>query len=221
MDALEAEYVRSGRSWQILCEAVAAKVSGIGFFYAKELTIDLVTTPGFIASDLLSWAPIPRGGRKGLNVVYGRPVQDGVDSGASSKQQRFLHRLRVLSASLWREDPMFMEDHALYILHDIEWVLCEVQKYSCPQHMRPYVPRDARQCDLSARLRATQNLAIELQERLLQLQEENAHLMQDLQVPTSGASTEAEKPPPLAPDAVGEVTKYILHHVIAFSLNLV
>ena len=109
--------------------------------FNPKATLDLVTRSQWRAVDLDIWSPMGKGGRKGLNLIYGIDKRDQVTDRALLVEKDFLRRLQVLFATLKGRHPQFVDEHKLHTLHDVQWNLCELQKYLCPQQPRAYVPQ--------------------------------------------------------------------------------
>ena len=109
--------------------------------FNPKATLDLVTRSQWRAVDLDIWSPMGKGGRKGLNLLYGIDKRDHVTNRALLGEKDFLRRVQVLFATLKGRHPQFVDEHKLHTLHDVQWNLCELQKYLCPQQARAYVPQ--------------------------------------------------------------------------------
>jgi hypothetical protein len=113
------------QSWRRVVENMM-QVEGFGGtgFSAKEVVLDFLLTPLMCrVSDFDSWCPVGPGACRGLNRLAGRPVQSVPPSNVLMDELR----------NLFHEAPnfypqMLAEDRPL-ALHDIQFQLCEFDKY--------------------------------------------------------------------------------------------
>ena len=89
------------------------------------------------------WTPPGPGARRGLNRLYGRPRDVGVNAtGDSALETSFVCEMRLLLRTLRSLDPEFCKSVDLD-LHDVQFQLCEYDKYRRVEdggHTRPYTP---------------------------------------------------------------------------------
>jgi len=150
----------STRSWEQTTRALM-EVSGYGGtgFSAKEIVQDLLHTPLFnewraeegqwrgVCSDVNSWCAVGPGARRGLNRLHGRDTRRNANSTKSSCHDTFLNEL----LQLWSKrrehwpDSILGEPVADLELHDVQFQLCEFDKYERVRlgegKGRTYVPR--------------------------------------------------------------------------------
>jgi len=149
-------------SWQATCQEVAqVKWFGGSGFQAKEIVQDLLSTPLFQCWDMKAgvwltqckdacWSPVGPGARRGLNRLKGRDVRSGVNQDRSVKEGQFLEEMRTVfahSMELWPAEICGEPSVPLDSLHDIQFQLCEFDKYQrilCREgRSRRYVPGEA------------------------------------------------------------------------------
>lgn len=99
-------------------------------FFAKELIQDLVDTPVFPGGrnsvmDHSSFCPVGPGSIRGLELVFGRPIQP-------SETLAMMQALQSFAIDYFEGDPKELE------LHDIQFQLCEFQKKFFSYAHRPY-----------------------------------------------------------------------------------
>jgi hypothetical protein len=116
---------RTSRSWQAVAE-VMYKLPGFGGtgFMTKEVLQDAMLADVFGGKvvDAASWTPVGPGARRGLNRLYGRPVD------AHSRPSECLEQIQYLL----KQAPKHVGRHVLALeltAHDIQFVLCECDKY--------------------------------------------------------------------------------------------
>ena len=128
-------------SWQDVCENMQ-KLPGIGAFMSKEIALDLLLTPVLEnAHDKLTWSPVGPGAVRGLNRLYGRPLQKPLKQAAGlAEMQDILARLAaeprtvfdplvtrpVATSALIAQFPRIGVD---YGVTDVQFSLCELDKY--------------------------------------------------------------------------------------------
>lgn len=111
------------KSWEAMVK-VLRTIPGFGGmgFMAKEVVLDTMLTSiwKYPPRDLNTWCPCGPGARRGLNRVFGRPVKESLKETAALGEmlELFEHRLEC-----WPEDWIKLE------LHDIQFQLCEFDKY--------------------------------------------------------------------------------------------
>jgi len=118
------------QSWKKVVESIM-EVEGFGGtgFSAKEVVLDFLLTPlmGRV-SDFDSWCPVGPGACRGLNRLAGRPLQ------CAPSGKTLLDEL----LSLFREAPNFypqsLADERPLALHDVQFQLCEFDKYMRAKH---------------------------------------------------------------------------------------
>ena len=130
---------RATRCWKDTV-GVMKKVEGFGGtgFMAKEITLDMMFFPILAKPvDEKTWTPIGPGARKGLNFLY---VRDH-----AVPESRMLDEMRWLLDWLRGQLPKnFPRPRSL---HDIQWNLCEYQKWHTITRLqgrgkRSYTPRE-------------------------------------------------------------------------------
>jgi len=148
--------------WQATCQELAqVKWFGGSGFQAKEVVQDLLFTPLFQCWDTKAsmwlvqgkdadWSPIGPGARRGLNRLQGRNVRSGVNQDRSVKEDQFLREMRAVfsrCAEFWPAEICGEPSVPLDSLHDIQFQLCEFDKYQqilCREgRSRRYVPGEA------------------------------------------------------------------------------
>lgn len=113
-------------SWQSVAEFLQT-LPGIGPFMSKEIALDMLLNPLLEnATDKMSWTPAGPGAIRGLNRLYGRPVQ------GSMTQKRAVFEMQQLMGKL-TSDKAF-GDHMPVIgvdwgVTDVQFSLCELDKY--------------------------------------------------------------------------------------------
>ena len=117
-----AEIANETRRWG----AVAARMrtmpgfGGTGFM-TKEVLQDVIQTPVLSnATDRNSWCPAGPGARRGLNRIHGRPLNRSITDDAA-----LLEMIELFAQSRFSL-PQFMPELEL---HDIQFQLCEYDKY--------------------------------------------------------------------------------------------
>lgn len=155
-----AEVAVATNSWESVTKCIM-KVRGYGGtgFLAKELTQDLLHTPLFgslnqqqskwvtCCRDLNSWCAVGPGARRGINRLYGREVDQNAYGSDQKSARQFLDELQDIFGQrelYWGGDleglPLFDLE-----LHDVQFQLCEFDKYEREKtrtgQVRPYVPR--------------------------------------------------------------------------------
>jgi hypothetical protein len=147
VDGIVAAPVGGGRlSWRTICTRIR-RVNGFGGsgFMAKEVLHDAMgwASVRTLVSDAGDWTPPGPGARRGLNRLYGRPREIGVNAtGDSALETSFVCEMRLLLRSLRSLDPAFCKMVNLD-LHDVQFQLCEYDKYcrvGDGGHVHPYRP---------------------------------------------------------------------------------
>lgn len=113
-----------GGSWEKVIGTLRT-IQGFGGtgFMAKEVVLDTMLTNFWLngkPKDNNTWCPCGPGARRGLNRIAGRPLT------FNQKEELFLSEMVNLfaeSRSHWPEDYVVLE------LHDIQFQLCEYDKY--------------------------------------------------------------------------------------------
>jgi hypothetical protein len=112
--------------WQPVAEKLQQQ-AGIGAFMSKEIALDMMLTPVLEnATDKLTYSPVGPGAIRGLNRLYGRPLQ------ASASQPVALSEMKRLLGRL-ANDRVFAdympEIGVGYGVTDLQFSLCEFDKY--------------------------------------------------------------------------------------------
>jgi len=113
---------RSTKSWRIVGERLMTLpgFGGTGFL-AKEVLQDVLHTPVLNdAFDRNSWCPIGPGAQRGLNRVMNRDINTRVPFASALSELIELYRRASMSLPSWMPE---LE------LHDIQFQLCEFDKY--------------------------------------------------------------------------------------------
>lgn len=117
------EFAYNTGEWRVLVYEMA-KIPGFGGtgFMAKEVALDTMFTTFWQAPprDLNTWCPAGPGARRGLNRVHGRRVRAAVSPGQALEEMLQLFGER---GHHWPDDWVQLE------LHDIQFQLCEFDKY--------------------------------------------------------------------------------------------
>ncbi len=111
-------------SWEVVHKRLMT-VPGFGGtgFMAKEVLLDAILTPVLMdCDDEDTWSPCGPGGRRGLNRLYGRPVN------ARTSETQCLDELRYLQKETMRDVDEWVGFRILNV-HDIQWNCCEFDKY--------------------------------------------------------------------------------------------
>ena len=96
---------------------------------AKEVALDVMQTPHMqLCHDRNDWCPIGPGARRGLNRLHRRQTMQAVSVVGGLCEQRFLKELTALFDELRRVEPKWCDSLALE-LHDVQFQLCEFDKY--------------------------------------------------------------------------------------------
>jgi hypothetical protein len=113
----------TSRSWQAMVETIRhiPGFGGMGFM-AKEVVLDTMLTGLWKEppKDLNIWCPCGPGARRGLNRLNGRPTKASLREAQALEEMLLIFERR---ASLWPSDWVELE------LHDIQFQLCEFDKY--------------------------------------------------------------------------------------------
>ena len=110
------------KSWRKTAIALQS-IRGFGGtgFMAKEVLQDVMQTPVLRdAIDRNTWCPAGPGARRGLNRLTGRPLKKRIP------EQKLLEEMCALFLNAKRKLPTFMPELEL---HDIQFQLCEFDKY--------------------------------------------------------------------------------------------
>lgn len=112
--------------WQPVSEWLQTQ-SGIGAFMSKEIALDMMLTPLLEkASDKLTWSPVGPGAVRGLNRLWGRPLQ------TSLRQDVGLSEMKQLLGRLANDKvfAFYMPQIGVnYGVTDLQFSLCELDKY--------------------------------------------------------------------------------------------
>ena len=133
-------------SWGAVCTRLRG-VNGFGGsgFMAKEVLHDAMgwASVRALVRDDGDWTPPGPGARRGLNRLYGRTSDTGVNAtGDSALETSFVCEMRLLLRTLRSLDPEFCKSVNLNI-HDVQFQLCEYEKYCRVRdggHVHPYRP---------------------------------------------------------------------------------
>ena len=107
-------------------------------FYATEASLYVLR--GEVASDMGSWCPIPKGARKGLNIMFVFGPDAHVGSKSSEALRRFLAMANCVLTTLRRNYSGDVLDRlSIKSPNDVCWNACEFQKYVLRRHLRTYV----------------------------------------------------------------------------------
>lgn len=120
--AIIAAYEKEHR-WEHAASALR-EVPGFGGtgFMAKEVLQDCMLTSWMIgAVDADTWSPCGPGARRGLNRIYARPVDKPL------KDAQALEEMQAIRRGVLSHWP---EDFPQLTLHDIQFALCEWDKYN-------------------------------------------------------------------------------------------
>ena len=115
--------INETQSWEAAATAMR-KIQGFGGsgFMTKEVLQDALHTPVFEkCMDLNTWCPVGPGARRGLNVLFNRPLK------YRQKEELFLAEMKELYAQREQHWP---EELCNLDLHDIQFQLCEWAKYT-------------------------------------------------------------------------------------------
>lgn len=100
-------------------------LGGTGFM-AKEVAQDFMLATGWIPRDRDTYTPIGKGARRGLNRLKGRPVDWHISSSTVADEERFLKEAR----SIFDLRHGYLPEQFVELqLHDIQFNLCELDKY--------------------------------------------------------------------------------------------
>jgi len=154
------------RSWKETCGALSGvKWFGGSGFHAKELVQDLLKTVLFerfnpetqawssVCIDDATWSPLGPGARRGMNRMKQRNVQAGVTD-KTVPESTFLDEMKEIFAvrnKHWPETIGGQPAVSIDELHDIQFQLCEFDKYQRVMHSegksRRYKPRNETEPD--------------------------------------------------------------------------
>jgi len=117
-------YIHDSFSLQKSTEYLA-KFPFLGNFMAYEIVTDLRHTHLLEdAKDIMTWANVGPGARRGLNRVYGRPID------YKQKDEKFVREMQELLDSSSCYPPLqHLSDCPALEMRDIEHSLCEFDKY--------------------------------------------------------------------------------------------
>jgi hypothetical protein len=116
------EVARQTRSWRLVAQEMM-KLQGFGGtgFMTKEVLQDAMHTSVLSdCTDRNTWCPVGPGARRGLNRVFGR------DKDHRQKEEKFLEELLQI---FWKADENWPDSWVELELHDIQFQLCEFDKY--------------------------------------------------------------------------------------------
>lgn len=118
------QLVDSTNSWRNVIQYLMMNVTGFGGtgFMAKEVVLDTMLTSfwQYTPDDLNTWCPAGPGARRGLNRIFGRPL---------NLQLSGDHLLKEMLGIFGMRDDFWPEDFVRLELHDIQFQLCEFDKY--------------------------------------------------------------------------------------------
>lgn len=100
-------------------------LGGTGFM-AKEVAQDFMLAMGWLPRDRDTYTPVGKGARRGLNRLHGRALDYRITSSSPDVESRFLSEVRKLFAMRSQYLP---NDFVELQLHDIQFNLCELDKY--------------------------------------------------------------------------------------------
>lgn len=100
-------------------------LGGTGFM-AKEVAQDFMLATGWVPRDRDTYTPVGKGARRGLNRLHGRQVNEKITSTGRDVEWRLLREVRELFAIRHEFLPA---DFVELQLHDIQFNLCELDKY--------------------------------------------------------------------------------------------
>jgi hypothetical protein len=122
-----AEAALSENGWQFLVGQLR-QVPGLGGtgFMAKEVAQDFMLAMNWTPRDRDTFTPVGKGARRGLNRLHGRSVDHKTTSTSATDERRFLQEVRELFAIRHQHLPA---DFVELQLHDIQFNLCELDKY--------------------------------------------------------------------------------------------
>jgi alpha-glutamyl/putrescinyl thymine pyrophosphorylase clade 1 len=100
-------------------------LGGTGFM-AKEIAQDFMLAMNWTPRDRDTFTPVGKGARRGLNRLYDRAVDYKITSSTIGDERRFLQEVRELFAM--RHENLTAGFIELQ-LHDIQFNLCELDKY--------------------------------------------------------------------------------------------
>lgn len=121
------EAMKPGNGWcRLVYELRKLPALGGTGFMAKEVAQDFMLATGWVPRDLNTFTPVGKGARRGLNRLRRRPVEDKITSSSLDAESRFLREVRELFAVRHQYLP---PDFVELQLHDIQFCLCELDKY--------------------------------------------------------------------------------------------
>lgn len=96
---------------------------GWGMFLGYEVACDLSHSKRWLdkAPDIMTWANVGPGAKRGLNRLWGRPLKQSIKEAQAVDEMKYLLEL----------SPLFIESHLHlpFTMREIEHSLCEVDKY--------------------------------------------------------------------------------------------
>lgn len=122
---IAAEAMKPKCGWERLC-SLLREFKGVGPLMAKEIAQDFILVTGWQPRDLNTFTPIGPGARQGLNRLYGRDVEYRKSATGFRIEYQFLCEVRELYAVRHQFLP---PDFVELQLHDIQFNLCELDKY--------------------------------------------------------------------------------------------
>lgn len=124
--------------WQLLCDALCERITGMGSFMAKEVVLDYILATGWQPRDWQTWTPVGPGARRGAMIVLDGRLHkpNGLSEAQALEVCRELH-LRPLWPSSIQGRPAPELD-----LTDIQFQLCEFAKYRRGSSRGIFKPRE-------------------------------------------------------------------------------
>jgi hypothetical protein len=122
-----AEATMRENGWEFLVGQLR-QLPGLGGtgFMAKEVAQDFMLATGWKPRDRDTFTPVGKGARRGLNRLHGRPVNERITSSGQNVEWQFLREVRQLFSNRHEFLP---PDFVELQLHDIQFNLCEIDKY--------------------------------------------------------------------------------------------
>lgn len=115
-----AKIVDCGGSWNRLC-TMMQKVSGVGAFMSKEVTLDYVYATKWTPDDWNTWTPVGPGARRGASRMLSPDYK--VSTLSETKALEVIKELFSVRYAYWPKDGVNL------CLTDIQFQLCEFDKY--------------------------------------------------------------------------------------------
>lgn len=110
-------------SWRVLIEGLREQpgFGGSGFM-AKEVALDTMFTNMWeqLPADFNEWCPLGPGARRGINRLCGR------DKDAKINEEEAIQKMLHIFS---KRDQYWPDDYPELVLHDIQFQLCEFDKY--------------------------------------------------------------------------------------------